>query len=198
MATPSYRLHDDGETAGTPPTPSADDDLDLATPDALASFGDADAGKAGSGSLYDPTEDPAVQGQFDAGLTADANLGNDALDDADLQDPATLDGRRLDVRGREDHGLGGYGEHGASDEVLGDLTGDDADFGPGSGHDGRHELALRRTGRRPSAPRRSTWDPPRPLDRVRGGSEFQGAECASKRPRKHRARRAGRRRPRSA
>jgi len=133
MATPDYRPRDTGETAGKTPMPSADDDLDLATPDALASFGDADSGSAGTGSLYDPTEDPAMQGQFDAGLSADANYGDDALDDADLSDPTMLDARRLDVGHREGHGLGGRGEHGASDEVLGDLTGDDPDFGPGSG-----------------------------------------------------------------
>ena len=59
MATPDFRLRDDGETAGTPPSPSSDDDLDLAAPDSLASFDVADAtGAAGPGDLYDPEEDP--------------------------------------------------------------------------------------------------------------------------------------------
>jgi hypothetical protein len=134
MGTPDYRARDtDAETAGTPPTPSADDDLDTAAPDTLASFGDTGERRLGAGSLYDPTEDPATQGQHDVDLAPEANYGDDALDDAELSDPTTLDARRLDVAHRENHDLGGRGEHGASDEVLGDLTGDDADFGPGSG-----------------------------------------------------------------
>ncbi|HYE58406.1 MAG TPA: hypothetical protein VD948_07855 [Rhodothermales bacterium] len=137
MGTPDFRQRDPNlETAGNPPTPSADEDLDLAAPDTLASFGDADEGRLGAGSLYDPTEDPSLQGQHDVDLAPEANYGADALDDADLADPTTLDARRLDVGRREDHDLGGRGEHGASDEVLGDLTGDDPDYGPGSGHTG--------------------------------------------------------------
>lgn len=129
MATPDFRLRDDGETAGTPPTPSSDEDLDLAAPDALASFDVADAtGAAGPGDLYDPSEDPNADANR---LDDTAPPDGDALD-AGTDDPATLDALRRPAY-RENHDLGGYGEHGATDEILGDLTGDDPDFGPGSG-----------------------------------------------------------------
>ena len=128
MATPDFRLRDDGETAGTPPSPSSDDDLDLATPDALASFDRADAtGAAGPGDLYDPEEDPTASADAPSTEPPDG----DALD-AGTDDPNALDALRRPAY-REDHNLGGYGDHGATDEILGDLTGDDADFGPGSG-----------------------------------------------------------------
>lgn len=136
MATPDFRLRDDEfETAGTPPDPSSDGDLDLAAPDTLASFGDAGSDALGAGSLYDPTEDPNA-GPLGLDLAPEANYGEDALDDAERVDPNELDGLRQGFTFREDHGLGGVGEHGASDEVLGDLSGDDADFGPGSGMTG--------------------------------------------------------------